>query len=373
MSNTKTRNGAIDLMRLVFCIGILFRHVVAALPDGTSFILPRSALSVEFFFLVSGYLMVVSAKRYLSAGPKLSVGMATAGYMKKKVNSLMPVAVIAPILSFVVMQCTKGVTPVVFIKKALLEIWRPLLLVEAGFGATNEIWYLSAMLLVMLALYPVLIKHFDLFVRVIAPLTGVFTIGWLYANEGSLLGPSEYLGGLVYKGLIRALGEICLGAALYPAVQCLQKPELTKLAKCLITLFECGCFAFTVLLMGQNEGRYDFVALLLTVCLVTFLFSHQGILSDALDNGFCAFCGKFSLYLYLCNNWVGKSIKNVYVRLVQQGRFGLGTDLTADRNLNLILFFCCSLIVSCAMFLLCEFLRKHKDQIFGFFKKLFVK
>ncbi len=374
MSNSKTRNGAIDLLRLFFCFGIVLAHSDYVLPEGASLMLPRAALCVEYFFLVSGYLMVCSADAYLTGGgPKLSTGMATSRFMKRKINSLMPVIVIAPILSFIVVQTSKRATLVSFLKKSLLEIWRPLLLQEAGFGNTSELWYISALLLVMLALYPVLIRHFDMFVRVIAPLLGIFTIGWLCKNEGSLLSPSSYLGGIVYKGLVRAVGEICIGAAIYPAVQYLKSLTLTKTAKCTITLFECGCIAFSVFLMRHTNGLYDFFVLLLLTLLVTFVFSHQGILSDVMDNDFFTFCGKFSLYLYLCHNWIGKAVGNYYNYFVKQGKYGLGVDLIADHNRNLLIYFCGVMAATFTVFFFCEFLKRHSGQIFGFFKKIFLK
>ena len=373
MNQAKTRNGAVDLMRLVFCICIVLQHAVYAIPDDTPAILSRGSLGVEFFFLVSGYLLACSAHRYLTDGrPKPSVGFAAAQFTKKKINSLMPVAVIAPIFSFILIQSSNRVPFGSFLQKSMIEIWRPMLLMEAGFGNTNELWYISAMVLVMLAIYPVLIRHFDLFVRVIAPLIFAFSIGWLYVREGSLLDPSEYLG-FVYKGLVRALGEICLGVAVYPAIRYLQRFELTRLAKWLITLTEIVCFVSVVCLMLQSEGEYDFFALLLFTLLVVFLFSHQGVTSDALDHRICFFCGRFSLYLYLCNNWIAKTVGNCYEYFVEQGKFGLGTDVSADRTLILLLYFCGVLIASAGMYLLCETLRKHRARIFGFFKRIFVK
>ena len=103
MSNAKTRNGAIDLLRLLFCFGIVIRHAVYVLPKNTSFILERGGLCVEFFFIVSGYLMVCSAAHYLNGPSVLSTGMATAKYIKRKVNSLMPNMLIAAVLSFLVL------------------------------------------------------------------------------------------------------------------------------------------------------------------------------------------------------------------------------------------------------------------------------
>lgn len=46
------RNGTIDFMRFVFTVGIVFCHAGAIWPG-----IPNGWIGVEFFFLVSGWLM----------------------------------------------------------------------------------------------------------------------------------------------------------------------------------------------------------------------------------------------------------------------------------------------------------------------------
>lgn len=55
---TKQRNGIIDLMRFIFCIGIVFGHGrYLGNPTGTVPFAQGGYLGVEFYFLVSGFLM----------------------------------------------------------------------------------------------------------------------------------------------------------------------------------------------------------------------------------------------------------------------------------------------------------------------------
>lgn len=57
------RNGFIDLMKLIFCLGIVFNHLnsVSLPAESNTIIMRYGFLGVEFFFIVSGYLMTMKA------------------------------------------------------------------------------------------------------------------------------------------------------------------------------------------------------------------------------------------------------------------------------------------------------------------------
>ena len=63
----KKRNGTIDILRFLFCIGILLFHIEKyifeepSLKNGIHFdFFPHGSIGVEFFFLVTGWLMAKS-------------------------------------------------------------------------------------------------------------------------------------------------------------------------------------------------------------------------------------------------------------------------------------------------------------------------
>lgn len=74
------RNGNIDLMRFVFCLIIILYHINNRLDLNPPFGLSEKYFSfcgegrigVEFFFIVSGYLLAVTAKKNYSTNSTLS-------------------------------------------------------------------------------------------------------------------------------------------------------------------------------------------------------------------------------------------------------------------------------------------------------------
>lgn len=58
----KKRNGSIELYRFLFALVIMVRHIKPLfVSNGYNRLFGRGALGVEFFFIVSGYLMAKNA------------------------------------------------------------------------------------------------------------------------------------------------------------------------------------------------------------------------------------------------------------------------------------------------------------------------
>ena len=59
------RNGFIDIMKMIFCMGVILNHLntVSISSQMNSIVMRYGFLGVEFFFIVSGYLMAKNAAR----------------------------------------------------------------------------------------------------------------------------------------------------------------------------------------------------------------------------------------------------------------------------------------------------------------------
>ena len=79
-SEKRKRNGRIDLLRFVFALVIMLHHSRYVLGDDHAVFIGGS-LAVEFFFLVSGYLMAVSAERANQRGPMTRPGAETWSFL----------------------------------------------------------------------------------------------------------------------------------------------------------------------------------------------------------------------------------------------------------------------------------------------------
>lgn len=358
------RNGTIDCLRFLFCVLIVLRHAMHAIPDGCYEPMPGGGLGVEFFFIVSGYLMTKSAAKRLSNGAPTDLGPDTTAFMKRKLNGMLPEIVISGALCLGVIALTLIPSgPAAVFSHLFNRIWNPLLLSGAGFGSANEMWYLSVMMIVMLAFYPLLLKRFQVFVRIVSPLIAIFTIGYLYKGLGSLRDPT-YFAGIVYKGMIRGAGEIALGAAMYPVISAFQKLSLTGFAKTLVSVCNLLCWAGTVAIIAvKHAAVLDIVALLLIAIGTVLSFSHQGRFADAFDSRFSGVLGALSLTLYLSHYWVAMSVKNIYNRLAPSGTFGLGADLKYDYFVVMAVYLTASAVACTFTWFVAKYYRTHEKQI----------
>ena len=118
--------------------------------------------NVEFFFVVSGLFMAAST---LKPDSNLSLGKDTFYFIKRKISGLMPNIYVAWVIAFVVEHIGEFhlITILIHLVQSFLEL---LLITETGlrlFLANSVSWYLSAMLLGMLILYPLMKKYKDTF------------------------------------------------------------------------------------------------------------------------------------------------------------------------------------------------------------------
>ena len=137
------RNGAIDFFRFYFCIMIVLRHSAHALPSGFPEIMKGGALGVEFFFIVSGYLLACSAFKRVNNGNPIKVAADTNTFMKRKAGSLMPDLAVAAVISMTCYSITlipKGFEAILNYFAA--KIWNPLLLSASGIGVKDKLHYL---------------------------------------------------------------------------------------------------------------------------------------------------------------------------------------------------------------------------------------
>lgn len=93
------RNGTIDMMRVVFSIIIVFLHATQNFLSGIE-IFRIGSLGVDFFFIVSGFLMAQSSLKYSGK----SIGKETWDFLIRKISGFLPEVVIAWFIAFVVTE-----------------------------------------------------------------------------------------------------------------------------------------------------------------------------------------------------------------------------------------------------------------------------
>ncbi len=318
-SSSKKRNGTLEFMRFVFCLTILLFHMGKMLLGGFSFkngiqfaFFPHGAMGVEFFFILTGLFLAQSVDKQLQrAEKKTNIIVDTLQYFSKKYTSTFPQHVVAFAVLF-------GVTVLVHLDTPGWSAWDrfdsavPSLFLIQMTGIMGEPlnhieWYLSAMLIAILIIYPLCRLNFKVFTRYIAPVVSVALFIWMRSEYPSLSGVTRQMNitadWYIYKGVVRAVAEITLGTFVYslskyglaPFVQKIGKP-----ARAALTAVEWIMYAAAVLITVLTlPYKWEYAALAVIFVGITLSFSGLTYSGKLLDNNFSYFLGKITLPVYL--------------------------------------------------------------------------
>lgn len=312
----KVKNGNIELMRFIFCLTVIFRHINfdiwgtnGRFTENITFFF-HGYISVEFFFLVSGYLMAKTIKRqWLSEkenGYITNVGDGALKFLWHKVKGILPYHIVFSIMVIVLNFILFGRQ---YIWKLLDGIPSLFFLQKLGLGNSqilNVEWYISSMLFVMLLLYPFCKKYYITFSHYVAPLISLVLIGYLQHTTGYISGSTKWCG-TTFKCNLRAIAVLCLGIVLYEICQKLCKIEFSKQVRFVLSVVETFCYGLTFMYMCTDYSNSYEIYVLGALCIaVAISFSEVGILSNSrlLRNKFVYFLGAISLPVYLAQNFV---------------------------------------------------------------------
>ena len=389
----KQHNVTIDFLRFLFSVIVVLHHSRYVLGDDNCYFLGGS-LAVEFFFFVSGYLLLVGADKagrkngagnllpggadmagrkngagYLlpggvdeagvGAGTEANgiyagangigaetkgagtngIGSETLHFILHKIRSFLPEFLIAWWIGFVLIGVVRQYGVLDYLKAFGNDFWELTLVKMSGLfthGIDGAMWYLSAMLLGMAFLYPLLRTKRDLMTHLVCPLLALFLYGYLCQAEGHPRDPIVWLG-LCYKGLVRTVAELCTGVVICMAVRRLKKlapAGLTKLGNALAIGTQLLCLILTIRYMAEQEpSEYDYFYMFLLMLLVLISFSGFG-LESVLGNSqrlhlLSAFLGKYSLSLYLGHLYFAQHVNELLPEELYSGKIRMTVYLVA--------------------------------------------
>lgn len=290
--NKAERNGKIDFYKFIMSLVVITYHFGNAVNyDGEWF--RKGYIAVEFFFIVSGFLFAKSLSKYSKIENERIIG-SSLSFMGKKYVGFLPYHIFTCVATFIVLIINQkwSITDIIIGLPDLLLI---------GMGGVHHIselgheWYLSAMLIVMLILTPVMMKYKDVYSRYIAPAAVLLLFGYI-CNEYNKLDVVYSWNGVVYSGLLRAFAGISLGIICFSVSESKFVEKFNK-----IQLGFAEVLAYAALLIYAS-GRYDpsleFSIVLIAAVGITISFSNKTSIRF-LNNKFVYFLGKLSFPIYL--------------------------------------------------------------------------
>ena len=271
------RNPVIELARFAFSVMILFWHARGYNGGGNpSFCGKMGYIAVEFFFLVSGYLIAAKAwnQRELPY-----TGEDTLQFLKGKLKGLLPAYIIALIGGIMTAIVSDKLSFGETIHRMLLSVYDIALLRISGIYIAEFVrgtWYISAMLIGGAILYSLQRRFKDTFSYLIAPVGAILLLGYLFRNYTDL----NLINGkfkTVAPGLLRGLAEMSLGCVIFRMAAWLKEKRLTLFSSICLSLINLGCIA--VAFYGATiapDKRFDYIMLALLAVSVSIMFSEQG-------------------------------------------------------------------------------------------------
>lgn len=306
------KNGKIEFLRFYFSIAVLlfhaYKYFFTDFSDDTIHLalVPHGAMGVDFFFMVSGWLMAKSAFSKANSADEAvrnaDLGVDTRQFIWNKICGILPFHIVAFVLTIGAYAWQMQLNLGEVLLYSLESIPSFFLLQMSGISAAapNHIeWYLSVMFLIMLLLYPILRKRYSLFVNVIAPIVGIFVLGWMCKSFDRVTGVLVW-DGVCYRSMLRGLADISLGAFAFDMSRRLEAKPLSTGVRVFLTLVELACMVgITVFLLRTYPCSDEIYCVLAVFAVVVLAFSNQTYGEFLFQNRVCFFLGKLSLPIYL--------------------------------------------------------------------------
>lgn len=346
----KKHNGIISFWKFMFSMMILIFHFATTI---NSKYFNIGYLGVEFFFIVSGYFMTMKALNNKNEDCN-NIGKNTWNYIWNKIKFLFPYILIAYIMSIFAKSLFRDFKTYQYIR----SIWNLALIDMSGVVTTymlGQTWYISAMLITIMILYPLLLKYKKNFIYIVSPLIVLLVGGYLSQSYG-ILNDVWIWTGFCFKGLLRAIFEMALGTIIYLVSNKMKNKKFTNIARWILTIIEVLGFVSIFIIANTQSKYYDFIAVALMAISIMIAFSEKSIFYNFANNKLFYYLEKLSLPIYLNHIW----IKDIIV-----------IKLTSiSHEVQLILIVILTILFSMIIIFVIERYRKRTTE---FIKKLMIK
>ncbi|MBR1416904.1 MAG: acyltransferase [Bacilli bacterium] len=295
------RNGLVGFWKFMYALMIVVYHGAPFVNGGNFAFFRNGYLAVEFFFIISGFYLAKQVDNNKNDTNKL--GVETFELIVGKIKKYLPLVLIAWLIGLFInfiyydMNFYKFFTSffdLFFLRMSGLKT----------FVINGPLWYLSAMLIVMLLLYPLLRKHNDKFSLIICPLIFILGYGYLNAHYSNLnLYSNEWLGP-IFIGLFRALCGMCFGIFISYLSSRYKDIKLTKFGKMFNFIFSSILLGipFIVSTIVKQPAQFDYVLLLSIGFGILIITDESKVLFSFSNNKIFMYLERFSMVLFI-NHW----------------------------------------------------------------------
>ena len=329
------RNYQLDFLKFVFTLFVFICHSSAFVGENTRITFPPALgqISVHFFFVVSGMLMVNSIIK--SDADISDPGKSAMVFVLKKFKGISlqywtALFVYTAIYIYIYIYIANSAEPLKSVFIIILRIF-PEAFLMTNSGVVIEYnaptWYLSAMFIVMLPLAYLLYKFRDFFLYVFAPLSAALSLGfWCQINEFAFGDRRNELFGIVIGGLIRAFCGLCFGVVAWLIYNKLKQYGTKKSQVIMLTLIEALIW---IIFFGAwfilKDSRAIYSVLFVLPIAIAISFSGKSYVYRLFHFKWMSFFSPISLAIYF-NHWIAR---NAVIQFFPDCSYKMGLSLMA--------------------------------------------
>lgn len=343
------RNYHIQLYRFIAALLIMILHWNAArkIPE-----LQGGYIWVEFFFIVSGFLMAAKVLPNKSSGavPTIDAAQSAWQYTKKKFLNLFPYSITGTLAMFIGVSIVLNYKLTDIIKKFIDTFWEMSLLFMSGIGGTNyrfngQAWFVSALLIVGYFVYYFLKKYPDFYSRIFAPASVLLIYAFFWNKYTHICKAATFDTDISAElALIRALAGLNLGILCYVIYDRYKDCKPNKFCRLVLSAAELFAFVFVILMTYKfSYTNYDYVLIFVLAVIVVLSFLDFGYGKALYENKVVDFLGRLSMPIFFNHVFTYSIILR---------------NSSLDYGMNVFVYYVITLAISAVEYLAYEAIRK---------------
>lgn len=278
-------------------------------------------------------------------------------YMGNRVKKLFPWVVFSYFICFAIeLIYNENIDLLAVVGRSIFELSFTFMAGIRGSSMNALTWYLSAMILAEMILFPIVKAYKRLWTCIIAPIVMLIILG-NFSHTLGYIGGTYTWAGIVYVGLLRAIMGIAAGTICTEIVQRItEKYRFTNFGAVILKMIKWISIISCIVYMHVSEaGKGDIIVFVLYFiwCIVIFLDENEKVckLNKLYMNKYLQKMGTFSLLIYL----------NQYAALKLLGYLSLGVEFKKE----LLLYCIITMVFSVISYFCTPLLARVSNGVLG--------
>lgn len=295
MERSNQENYCIDFFRFIFSFIILFYHSWTFTGVYGSGFFNYGFYAVDFYYIVTGYLMMNSI--YKKTDKYDNLGKETFNFIYRKIKKLLPAMLLTFVIGIFFVYGKNFDIKILFSDGIIGELFQ-LGILGYDMPLNSSWWYISAMIIALMILYPLARKDKEKYTYYTAPLILIIAL-MLIKKNGIWINDPMNSHFFFRNGFYKAIIFIILGNLSYELSIKIKNKNYSGKKCILFSIVEPLIYILLIYNMHYNVIGTIIEALLFTF-VVALTFSNITISKKIFKSSIWKKLGTFGFYMYLC-------------------------------------------------------------------------